>query len=126
MSGGLYSIPKHHINLSSAITYSPPSPFVSPFQFPHQFSLKKVIPQLFVNMKFTSYYWVLDWLFPLCYSGHPFTGISGIWYSWSWSSLRQYINSDLLPMMMSRDTLKKLREVLFPFLTLEVEGVPPY
>lgn len=42
----------------------------------------------------------------------------------------QHINSDLLvdafPMVMSRDTSKRLREVLFPFLTLEVEEVLPY
>ncbi|XP_027427255.1 transmembrane and coiled-coil domain-containing protein 5B-like isoform X1 [Zalophus californianus] len=42
----------------------------------------------------------------------------------------QYINPDLLvdalPMVMSRDTLKRLREVLFPFLTLEVEEVLPH
>lgn len=42
----------------------------------------------------------------------------------------QYINPDLLvdalPMAMSRDTLKRLREVLFPFLTLEVEEVLPH
>uniref|UniRef100_G1LBV8 Transmembrane and coiled-coil domains 5B n=1 Tax=Ailuropoda melanoleuca TaxID=9646 RepID=G1LBV8_AILME len=42
----------------------------------------------------------------------------------------QYINPDLLvdalPMLMSRDALKRLREVLFPFLTLEVEEVLPH
>ncbi|XP_072818838.1 transmembrane and coiled-coil domain-containing protein 5B-like isoform X2 [Vicugna pacos] len=42
----------------------------------------------------------------------------------------QYINPDLLvdalPMVMSRDTLKRLRDVLFPFLTLEVEEVLPH
>ncbi|KAM5340250.1 transmembrane and coiled-coil domain-containing protein 5B-like [Glossophaga mutica] len=41
----------------------------------------------------------------------------------------QYINSDLvdaLPMAMSGNTLKRLREVLFPFLPLEVEKVLPY
>ncbi|KAM8907287.1 transmembrane and coiled-coil domain-containing protein 5B-like isoform 1-T1 [Lycaon pictus] len=42
----------------------------------------------------------------------------------------QYINPDLLvdalPMVMTRDTLKRLREVLFPFLTLEVEEVLPH
>ncbi|XP_039103201.1 transmembrane and coiled-coil domain-containing protein 5A [Hyaena hyaena] len=42
----------------------------------------------------------------------------------------QYINPDLLvdvlPMVMSRDTLKRLREVLLPFLTLEVEEVLPH
>ncbi|KAB1277073.1 Transmembrane and coiled-coil domain-containing protein 5B [Camelus dromedarius] len=42
----------------------------------------------------------------------------------------QYINPDLLvdalPMVMSRDALKRLRDVLFPFLTLEVEEVLPH
>uniref|UniRef100_A0A452ULE8 Transmembrane and coiled-coil domain-containing protein 5B-like n=1 Tax=Ursus maritimus TaxID=29073 RepID=A0A452ULE8_URSMA len=42
----------------------------------------------------------------------------------------QYINPDLLvdalPMVMSRDALKRLREVLFPFFTLEVEEVLPH
>ncbi|XP_066886794.1 transmembrane and coiled-coil domain-containing protein 5B-like [Kogia breviceps] len=42
----------------------------------------------------------------------------------------QYINPDLLvdvlPMVMSRDTLKRLRDILFPFLTLEVEEVLPH
>ncbi|XP_022375513.1 transmembrane and coiled-coil domain-containing protein 5B-like [Enhydra lutris kenyoni] len=42
----------------------------------------------------------------------------------------QYINPDLLvdtlPMVMSRDTLKRLRKVLFPLLTLEVEEVLPH
>lgn len=42
----------------------------------------------------------------------------------------QYINSDLLmdalPVVMSRDTLKKLRDALLPFLTLEVEEVLPH
>ncbi|XP_061038271.1 transmembrane and coiled-coil domain-containing protein 5B-like [Eubalaena glacialis] len=42
----------------------------------------------------------------------------------------QYINPDLLvdalPMEMSRDTLKRLRDILFPFLTLEVEEVLPH
>ena len=39
----------------------------------------------------------------------------------------QYINPDLLvdalPVVMSRETLKRLREALFPFLTLEVARV---
>ncbi|XP_025775766.1 transmembrane and coiled-coil domain-containing protein 5B-like [Puma concolor] len=42
----------------------------------------------------------------------------------------QYTNPDLLvhalPMVISRDTLKRLREVLLPFLTLEVEEVLPH
>uniref|UniRef100_A0A8C0CQ03 Transmembrane and coiled-coil domain-containing protein 5B n=1 Tax=Balaenoptera musculus TaxID=9771 RepID=A0A8C0CQ03_BALMU len=42
----------------------------------------------------------------------------------------QYINPDLLvdalPMVMSRDTLKRLRDILFPFLTLEVEELLPH
>uniref|UniRef100_A0A8C2NUH7 Transmembrane and coiled-coil domain-containing protein 5B n=1 Tax=Capra hircus TaxID=9925 RepID=A0A8C2NUH7_CAPHI len=42
----------------------------------------------------------------------------------------QYINPDLLvdalPVVMSRETLKRLREALFPFLTLEVEEVLPH
>ncbi|KAM5242490.1 transmembrane and coiled-coil domain-containing protein 5B-like [Hipposideros larvatus] len=42
----------------------------------------------------------------------------------------QYINPDLLvdalPMMMSRGTLNRLRDALFPFLTLEVEEVLPH
>ncbi|XP_029808316.1 transmembrane and coiled-coil domain-containing protein 5B-like [Suricata suricatta] len=42
----------------------------------------------------------------------------------------QYINPDLLVdilrMVMSRDTLKRLSEVLLPFLTLEVEEVLPH
>lgn len=42
----------------------------------------------------------------------------------------QYINPDLfvdaLPMVMSRDTLTRLRDVLFPSLTLEVEEVLPH
>lgn len=42
----------------------------------------------------------------------------------------QYINPDLLvdalPVVMSRDTLKRLRDVLLPFLTLEVEEVLPH
>ncbi|CAI9176660.1 unnamed protein product [Rangifer tarandus platyrhynchus] len=42
----------------------------------------------------------------------------------------QYINPDLLvdalPVVMSRDTLKKLRDALLPFLTLEVEEVLPH
>lgn len=42
----------------------------------------------------------------------------------------QYVNPDLLvdvlPVVMSRDTLKRLREVLIPFLTLEVEEVLPH
>uniref|UniRef100_A0A8C6DKE5 Transmembrane and coiled-coil domain-containing protein 5B n=1 Tax=Moschus moschiferus TaxID=68415 RepID=A0A8C6DKE5_MOSMO len=42
----------------------------------------------------------------------------------------QYINPDLLvdalPVVMSRETLKRLRDVLFPFLTLEVEEVLPH
>ncbi|XP_057580459.1 transmembrane and coiled-coil domain-containing protein 5B-like [Hippopotamus amphibius kiboko] len=42
----------------------------------------------------------------------------------------QYISPDLLvaalPMVMSRDTLKRLRDILFPFLTLEVEEVLPH
>lgn len=42
----------------------------------------------------------------------------------------QYINPDLLvdvlPLMMSRDTLHRLRDILFPFLTLEVEEVLPH
>lgn len=42
----------------------------------------------------------------------------------------QYINPDLLmdalPVVMSRDTLKKLRVALLPFLTLEVEEVLPH
>ncbi|XP_045399717.1 transmembrane and coiled-coil domain-containing protein 5B-like [Lemur catta] len=33
---------------------------------------------------------------------------------------------DALPMIMSRGTLKRLRDVLFPFLTLEVEEVLPH
>ncbi|XP_020955679.1 transmembrane and coiled-coil domain-containing protein 5B-like [Sus scrofa] len=42
----------------------------------------------------------------------------------------QYIHPDLLvdalPLVMSRDTLKRLRDILFPFLTLEVEEVLPH
>ncbi|KAM7327580.1 hypothetical protein ACRRTK_013947 [Alexandromys fortis] len=42
----------------------------------------------------------------------------------------QYINPDFLvntlPMLMSRSTLKWLRDILFPFLTLEVEDVLPH
>ncbi|XP_059746324.1 transmembrane and coiled-coil domain-containing protein 5B isoform X1 [Bos taurus] len=42
----------------------------------------------------------------------------------------QYINPDLLvdalPMVMSRETLTRLRDALFPFLTLEVEEVLPH
>ncbi|XP_042798451.1 transmembrane and coiled-coil domain-containing protein 5B-like isoform X3 [Panthera leo] len=42
----------------------------------------------------------------------------------------QYTNPDLLvdvlPMVISRDTLKRLREVLLPFLTLEVEEILPH
>ncbi|XP_027276794.1 transmembrane and coiled-coil domain-containing protein 5B [Cricetulus griseus] len=42
----------------------------------------------------------------------------------------QYINPDLLvdtlPMLMSRSTLKWLRDIVFPFLTLEVEDVLPH
>ncbi|XP_027827998.2 transmembrane and coiled-coil domain-containing protein 5B [Ovis aries] len=42
----------------------------------------------------------------------------------------QYINPDLLvdalPVVMSRETLKRLQEALFPFLTLEVEEVLPH
>lgn len=42
----------------------------------------------------------------------------------------QYVNPDLLvdtlPMVMSRDTLKRLRKVLFPLLTLEVEDILPH
>nr|XP_020769317.1 transmembrane and coiled-coil domain-containing protein 5B-like isoform X2 [Odocoileus virginianus texanus] len=42
----------------------------------------------------------------------------------------QYINPDLLvdalPVVMSRDTLKRLRDALLPFLTLEVEEVLPH
>ncbi|XP_037358052.1 transmembrane and coiled-coil domain-containing protein 5B-like isoform X2 [Talpa occidentalis] len=42
----------------------------------------------------------------------------------------QYINPDLLvdvlPMVMSRNTLKRLRDVLLPILTLEVEEVLPH
>ncbi|XP_040349315.1 transmembrane and coiled-coil domain-containing protein 5B-like [Herpailurus yagouaroundi] len=42
----------------------------------------------------------------------------------------QYMNPDFLvdalPMVISRDTLKRLREVLLPFLTLEVEEVLPH
>ncbi|XP_052503221.1 transmembrane and coiled-coil domain-containing protein 5B [Budorcas taxicolor] len=42
----------------------------------------------------------------------------------------QYINPDLLvdalPVVMSRETLKRLRDALFPFLTLEVEEVLPH
>ncbi|XP_058145923.1 transmembrane and coiled-coil domain-containing protein 5B-like [Dasypus novemcinctus] len=42
----------------------------------------------------------------------------------------QYINPDLLvdalPVVMSRSTLKRLREFLFPFLTLEVEEILPH
>ncbi|XP_077905090.1 transmembrane and coiled-coil domain-containing protein 5B isoform X2 [Ictidomys tridecemlineatus] len=42
----------------------------------------------------------------------------------------QYINPDLLvdalPLMMSRSSLKRLRDILFPFLTLEVDEVLPH
>ncbi|XP_004687627.2 PREDICTED: transmembrane and coiled-coil domain-containing protein 5B-like [Condylura cristata] len=42
----------------------------------------------------------------------------------------QYINSDILvdalPMVMSRKTLKRLRDILYPVLTLEVEEVLPH
>uniref|UniRef100_G3TLL1 Uncharacterized protein n=1 Tax=Loxodonta africana TaxID=9785 RepID=G3TLL1_LOXAF len=42
----------------------------------------------------------------------------------------QYINChllvDILPVVMSRGTLKRLRDFLFPFLTLEVEEVLPH
>ncbi|ELW71364.1 Transmembrane and coiled-coil domain-containing protein 5B [Tupaia chinensis] len=42
----------------------------------------------------------------------------------------QYINPDLLTdaldMVMSRGSLKRLRDVLFPFLTLEVEELLPH
>nr|KAF6487923.1 hypothetical protein HJG63_019336 [Rousettus aegyptiacus] len=42
----------------------------------------------------------------------------------------RYIDPDLLvnalPMIMSRDTLKRLRDILFPLLTLEVEEVLPH
>ena len=42
----------------------------------------------------------------------------------------QCINPDLLvdalPMVMSRETLTRLRDALFPFLTLEVEEVLPH
>lgn len=42
----------------------------------------------------------------------------------------QYTNPDLLvdvlPTVISRDTLKRLREVLLPFLTLKVEEVLPH
>uniref|UniRef100_A0A8C6MNC7 Transmembrane and coiled-coil domains 5B n=1 Tax=Mus spicilegus TaxID=10103 RepID=A0A8C6MNC7_MUSSI len=42
----------------------------------------------------------------------------------------QYVNPDFLvdtlPMLMSRSSLKWLRDVLFPFLTLEVEDVLPH
>uniref|UniRef100_A0A8C4FHX7 Transmembrane and coiled-coil domain-containing protein 5B n=1 Tax=Catagonus wagneri TaxID=51154 RepID=A0A8C4FHX7_9CETA len=42
----------------------------------------------------------------------------------------QYIHPDLLvdslPMVMSRESLKRLRDVIFPFLTLEVEEVLPH
>ncbi|XP_049754957.1 transmembrane and coiled-coil domain-containing protein 5B-like [Elephas maximus indicus] len=42
----------------------------------------------------------------------------------------QYINPhllvDILPVVMSRGTLKRLRDFLFPFLTLEVEEVLPH
>lgn len=42
----------------------------------------------------------------------------------------QYINPDLLvdalPLMMSRRSLKRLRDILFPFLTLEVDEVLPH
>ncbi|XP_034352426.1 transmembrane and coiled-coil domain-containing protein 5B [Arvicanthis niloticus] len=42
----------------------------------------------------------------------------------------QYINPDFLvdtlPMLMSRSSLKWLRDILFPFLTLEVEDVLPH
>ncbi|XP_052581748.1 transmembrane and coiled-coil domain-containing protein 5B isoform X5 [Peromyscus californicus insignis] len=42
----------------------------------------------------------------------------------------QYINPDFLvdtlPVLMSRSTLKWLRDILFPFLTLEVEDVLPH
>lgn len=42
----------------------------------------------------------------------------------------QYINPDFLvdtlPMLMSRSALKRLRDILFPFLTLEVDDVLPH
>ncbi|XP_012869759.1 PREDICTED: transmembrane and coiled-coil domain-containing protein 5B-like [Dipodomys ordii] len=42
----------------------------------------------------------------------------------------QYVNpdflTDALPMVMSRHSLKQLRDILFPFLTLEVEEVLPH
>lgn len=42
----------------------------------------------------------------------------------------RYIDPDLLvnalPMIMSRDTLKRLRDILFPLLTLGVEEVLPH